>query len=136
MRKGPGGSIVIVSSASGIKASPGASAHCASKAALRLFARSVALECRAGGDHIRVNTIHPAGVVTPMWKTTELWSKLVEEHGDEAAAWRALGDHGDGSPLSRFATPEEIAQSILYLASDESAMVTGAELVVDGGYTA
>ena len=61
MREGSGGSIVIVSSASGIKASPGASAYCASKAALRLFAKSVALECAENGDAVRVNTVHPVG---------------------------------------------------------------------------
>jgi NAD(P)-dependent dehydrogenase (short-subunit alcohol dehydrogenase family) len=129
---GRGGSIVLVSSASGIKAAPGASAYAASKAALRLFARSVALEC--AGDGIRVNTIHPAGVRTPMWTAAEFWTGILAEHGgDEEAAWRALAA---STPLKRFAEPEEIAQAIAYLASDAATYVTGTELVVDGGFTA
>jgi 3(or 17)beta-hydroxysteroid dehydrogenase len=136
MREGRGGSIVIVSSASGLKASAGASAYCASKAALRLLAKTAALECIEHGDNIRVNTVHPAGVVTPMWKTMDFWHGLVEQHGGEEGAWRALGALPEKSPLKRFATPAEIAQGILYLASDESSFVTGTELVIDGGYTA
>lgn len=129
MRRGRGGSIVIVGSASGIKATPGASAYGASKAALRLFAKAVALECRQAGDGIRVNCIHPAGVATPMWKSMPFWDDLLAQHGDEAAVWRALGNG------ERFAEPAEIATAILYLASDESAYVNGADLVIDNGYT-
>lgn len=129
--KGRGGSIVIVSSASGLKASPGASAYSSSKAALRLFAKTVALECAQ--EKIRVNTVHPAGVVTPMWEGMEFFAELTREHGGEAGAWEALQR---GSPLGRFASPEEIAAGILYLASEESSYVTGTELVIDGGYTA
>ena len=127
---GNGGSIVIVSSASGFKAAPGASAYAASKAALRLFAKSVALE--VAEDRIRVNTVHPAGVATAMWTASPMWPQLVAEHGEEGA-WRALAAT---SPLKRFAEPEEIAQTIAFLASEEASYVTGAELVVDGGYTA
>jgi len=119
-----------------IKASPGASAYCASKAALRLFAKTAALECIEHGDNIRVNTVLPAGVVTPMWKSMELWPALVKEHGGEEGAWKALGAFAEKSPLKRFATPAEVARGILCLASDESSFVTGTELVVDGGYTA
>jgi 3(or 17)beta-hydroxysteroid dehydrogenase len=133
MRSGQGGSIVIVSSASGIKASPGASAYAASKAALRLFAKSVALECAQAGDNIRVNTVHPAGVATPMWQGMDGWADLLAQHGSEAEVWRALAQR---TPLKRFAEPDEIAQAILYLASDESSYVTGTELLVDGGFTA
>ena len=129
---GRGGSIVLVSSASGIKATPGASAYAASKAALRLFARSVALECAA--DRIRVNTIAPAGVRTPMWTAAEFWPGiLAQQGGDEDAAWRAVAA---STPLKRFAEPEEIAQAIVYLASDAASYITGTELVVDGGFTA
>jgi 3(or 17)beta-hydroxysteroid dehydrogenase len=129
---GRGGSIVLVSSASGIKAAPGASAYAASKAALRLFARSVALECAADG--IRVNTVHPAGVRTPMWTGAEFWPSLLAQHGgDEEAAWRALAE---STPLKRFATPDEVAEGIVFLASGAASYVTGTELVIDGGFTA
>ncbi len=130
MRQRGGGSIVIVSSASGIKASAGASAYCASKAAVRQLARAVALEC--AGDGIRVNTVVPAGVVTPMWEDMPFFPQLARERG-EAGAWQALAA---GTPLGRFADPTEIAAGILFLASDESSYVTGTDLVMDGGYTA
>jgi 3(or 17)beta-hydroxysteroid dehydrogenase len=133
MRSGRGGSIVLLSSASGIKAAPGASAYAASKAALRLFAKSVALECAQAADGVRVNTVHPAGVTTPMWQGSEFWSNLLQLHGSEEAAWDALAAT---TPLKRFARPEEIAQAILFLASGEAGYVTGTELVVDGGFTA
>jgi 3(or 17)beta-hydroxysteroid dehydrogenase len=130
-QEGHGGSIVIVSSASGLKASAGASAYCSSKAAVRLFAKTVALEC--ADDGIRVNTVHPAGVKTPMWEGMEFFEDLKRAHGGAAGAWEALER---SSPLGRFATPEEIAAGILYLSSEEASYVTGTELVIDGGYTA
>lgn len=127
---GTGGSIVIVSSASGIKASGGASAYCSSKAGVRLLARAVALECAADG--IRVNTVVPAGVVTPMWSDMPFFEDLKREHGGEDGAYRVLAE---GTPLGRFAEPEEIAAGILYLSSDEASYVTGTDLVIDGGFT-
>jgi NAD(P)-dependent dehydrogenase (short-subunit alcohol dehydrogenase family) len=130
MRRGGGGSVVLVSSASGIKAGPGASAYGTSKAAVRQFAKAAALEC--GADGIRVNTVLPGGVKTPMWRAMEFWQDLLREHGTEEKVWEALGA---GTPLKRFAEPEEIAQAILYLASDAAKFVTGAELVIDGGWT-
>ncbi len=134
IREGPGGSIVIVSSASGIKAAAGASAYCASKAAVRMFAKAVALECIQKGESIRVNTVAPSGVMTPMWKGMEFWDDLTVKHGGEAGAWQALGALGGG--LKRFAEPLEIARAILFLASDDASYVTGTELVVDAGFTA
>jgi 3(or 17)beta-hydroxysteroid dehydrogenase len=129
---GLGGSIVLVSSASGIKAAPGASAYAASKAGLRLFARSVALECASDG--IRVNTVHPAGARTRMWTATDFWAASVARHpGDEEATWAELAAT---TPMKRFAEPEEVARAILFLVSDAASYVTGTELLVDGGYTA
>jgi NAD(P)-dependent dehydrogenase (short-subunit alcohol dehydrogenase family) len=128
---GRGGSIVIVSSASGVKAAPGASAYGASKAALRVFAKSVALECAADG--IRVNTVLPAGVTTPMWTNAPFWTDMVAQHGGEERAWQALAAN---TPLKRFAAPEEIAEAIVFLASPAASYVTAAELLVDGGFTA
>lgn len=128
MRRGRGGSIVIVSSVSGIRAFAGASAYCASKAALRLFAKTVAFE--TARDGIRVNVVLPAGVETPMWKTMPFWEDLAKQHGSEAEIWKALSEQ---SPMGRFAKPEEIASCIAFLVSDESSYVSGSELVIDGG---
>jgi 3(or 17)beta-hydroxysteroid dehydrogenase len=133
MRKGGGGSIINVASASGIKAGAGASAYCASKAAIRMFSKVAALECAQNGDNIRVNTLLPGGVMTPMWESMGFWQDMTAQTGSAEASWQALSQN---VPLKRFAKPEEIAAAILYLASDESAYVTAAELVIDGGYTA
>ena len=116
---------------SGIKPSAGASAYCSSKAALRLFAKTVALECAANGDQIRVNTVCPGAVKTPMWEGTPFWKQLRGEHGSDEDSWKALSAR---AALQRVAEPEEIAQVILFLASDDASYMTGAELVVDGGY--
>lgn len=131
-RGGRGGSIVNVASASGVKAAPGASAYSASKAAVCMFSKAAAKECLQNGDQIRVNTVCPAGVKTPMWGGMPFFRELIEQTGSEEAAFRAMGQAG---PQGRFAEPEEIAQAVLYLASDESLYVTGLDLIIDGGFT-
>jgi 3(or 17)beta-hydroxysteroid dehydrogenase len=133
MRRTGGGSIVVVSSASGVKATPGGAAYAASKAAVSQFAKCAALECARDRDGIRINTIVPGGVETPMWTETDLWKDLASGPHGETLAWRTLAS---STPLERFATPGEIARCILFLASDASSYMTGSELVVDGGYTA
>lgn len=133
MREGTGGSIINVASASGLKASAGASAYCASKAAVRMFSKAVALECAQNNDRIRVNTVFPSGVISPMWESMEFWQELKTKTGSEEAAWQAMSQ---AVPLKRFAEPEEIAQAILYLSTDEASFVTGADFVIDGGFTA
>lgn len=133
MKQGNGGSIINVSSASGLKATPGASAYSTSKAGVRLFSKCAALEAAQTEPRIRVNTVLPGGVITPMWSRMEGWESFKEQAGGEAELWDKLAEN---TPLKRFAKPEEIALAILYLASDESQFVTGAELVIDGGFTA
>lgn len=134
LRGSGGGAIVLVGSASGIKASPGAAAYCASKAAVRMLVKSAALEFKP--ESIRVNCVSPAGVVTPMWKKMPFWRELVEKHGSEQGAWEALGGVDPAIPsVQRMAFPEEIAAAIVFLSCDESAHITGADLVVDGGYS-
>lgn len=153
---GRGGSIINISSVSGHRASPGASAYCASKAGVRLFSKAVALECAQRGDDVRVNCVLPGAVQTPIWEKLEFWRTLAGEAGAAAApgagtgataaapgeagagseagaAWRAMAQTPS---LKRAASPEEVAQAILYLASDESRAVTGSDLAVDGGITA
>jgi NAD(P)-dependent dehydrogenase (short-subunit alcohol dehydrogenase family) len=126
-----GGSIVHVSSASGVKASAGASAYSASKAGLCMLARTAAKECRDQGIPVRVNTVCPGGVKTPMWRTMPFFRELVEKAGSEEAAFASMAG---GVPGSRFAEPADIVHAILFLASDESRFVTGVDLLVDGGY--
>lgn len=129
------GSIVLVASASGIKAAAGASAYCVSKAGLRMLAKAVALEYKECG--IRVNTVSPAAVATPMWTKMPFWSELVAKHSGEEGAWAALGGIDPDQPsLKRMALPEEVAKSVLFLASDEASHITGIDLAVDAGYTA
>lgn len=128
MRAAKGGVIVIISSLSGVRACAGASAYAASKGALLIFAKCLALECARDG--IRVNTVLPAGVRTPMWKTMDFWQDLMTKHGSEEAVWKALSK---GSPMGRLAEPHEVAACIAFLLSEESSYVSGSELVIDGG---
>lgn len=135
MKTNTGASCVLVGSASGTKPAAGAAAYSCSKAALKMLVKVAALEAKPLG--IRVNSIAPAGVVTPMWTKMDFWNGLVEKHGGEAGAWNALGGADPATPaVRRMAFPEEIARAILFLASEDSAHMTGTELVIDGGYTA
>jgi len=129
MQAGNGGSIINVASASGIKASAGASAYCASKAAVRMFSKTAALECIAAGGKVRVNVVSPGGVTTPIWEKQDFWPGLVAKHGSPEAARQALAAEG-------FFSSEQIAQAILFLASDESSYLNAGELVIDRGYSA
>jgi 3(or 17)beta-hydroxysteroid dehydrogenase len=133
LRRTGGGSIVHISSASGLKSAPGAIAYSASKAAVCMFVKAAAKECLQNGDRIRINTVCPAGVKTPLWREMPFFRDLVATTGSEEAAFQELAK---SDPQGRFAEPEEIAQAVLYLASDESLYVTGTDLVIDGGYTA
>ena len=125
-----GGAIVLLGSASGIRPAAGAAAYATSKAAVSMLARTAAKECRDAELPIRINVVSPAGVRTPMWRTMPFFQDLVHELGSEAAAFAALEAEGGG----RFAEPEEIAQSVLFLVSDEAHHITGVELPIDGGY--
>jgi NAD(P)-dependent dehydrogenase (short-subunit alcohol dehydrogenase family) len=131
--KSRGGSIVNVASVSGINPYPGASAYGVSKAAVRLFSKIAAIECADAKTGIRVNVVTPSGVKTPMWETMDCFQELVAQHGGTEKAFAAM----TGTAAShRFFAPEEVAQTILYLASDESAHLTGTELVMAQGHVA
>ena len=133
MRQGSGGVIINIASASGLKASPGASAYCASKAAVRMFAKAVALECAQRGDGIRVNTIFPSGVMTPLWQGMPFWEEMQRTAGSVKAVYQTLAQ---AVPLKRFAMPSEIAEAVVYLASEAGRFYTASDLVIDGGFTA
>ena len=128
---GRGGSIINVASVSGLVGSPGTAAYSASKGGVRMLSKAVAMEC--AGDRIRVNAVFPGGVRTPIWQNADWWKGFVAKVGSEEEAWKKLEA---ASPLGRMAEPDDIAEAILYLASDASRYVTGSELVIDGGYTA
>jgi NAD(P)-dependent dehydrogenase (short-subunit alcohol dehydrogenase family) len=134
MRSHPGGgSVVNVASVSGVKAQPTAGAYCTSKAGVIMFSKTVALECLRANEPIRVNTVSPSGVKTPMWKTMPFFRELMASEGGEEAAFAAMAKQ---SPFGRWALPEEVALAILYLASDESRYVTGTNLAFEQGDTA
>ena len=127
--KSGGGSIVNMSSVSGIVGGHNLASYNASKGAVRLLTKSVALYCGRKRYGIRCNSVHPTFVETPMMLAL-LEGRAEDDRARLEAALKAQ------IPLGRFAQPEEIADLILYLASDESAFVTGAEYVIDGGLTA
>jgi NAD(P)-dependent dehydrogenase (short-subunit alcohol dehydrogenase family) len=121
-----GGAIVNISSIAGIVAGHNMAAYNSAKAAVRHLTKSVALHCAKQGYGIRCNSVHPAFVRTP------ILDPLVTRFGAE----EAYAKLGRQIPLGRIGEPEEIAYGVLYLASDESSFMTGAELVLDGGLSA
>jgi NAD(P)-dependent dehydrogenase (short-subunit alcohol dehydrogenase family) len=127
MRAGGSGSIINISSRSGMVGIPGAAAYAASKAAIRNHTKSVALYAAQQGWQVRCNSIHPAAVLTPMWEPM-----LGEGPQREANMAALVAD----TPLKRFGTPEEVAALAVFLASDDSAYMTGTELTLDGGLLA
>ena len=120
-----GGSIINLSSILGKVGLPNAAAYCASKGGVLLLTKAAALEWAPLG--LRVNSVHPGFIETPMVTAAMRNAENGNEMRDQLISAHALG---------RFGAPREIADAILFLASDESSFMTGAELVVDGGYTA
>jgi NAD(P)-dependent dehydrogenase (short-subunit alcohol dehydrogenase family) len=127
MRANGGGSIINMSSRSGLVGIPGAAAYASSKAGVRNHSKTVATYCAREGLGIRCNSIHPAVVLTPMW------DDVVGTGPDREARLAALVAE---TPLRRAGTVEEVAALAVYLAADESAYVTGSEFNIDGGLLA
>jgi 3(or 17)beta-hydroxysteroid dehydrogenase len=121
----PKGSIVNVSSVAALIGSAGPAAYTASKGAVRLLSKSVALYCAEQKYGIRCNSVHPGGVDTAIFNP--LWQALGHDKGKAM-----IGSH---HPIGRMAEPEDLGEMILWLASDRSGFVTGAEFVADGGLT-
>jgi NAD(P)-dependent dehydrogenase (short-subunit alcohol dehydrogenase family) len=132
MRRHGGGSIIMMSSLAGLRGSQMLAGYCATKGGVRLFAKSIAMECASFGDGIRVNSVHPGIIDTP------IWGKI------PAGASGNMGNAPiDPEERAKLATPlgyagqaRDIASGVLYLASEASRYVTGTELVIDGGMNA
>lgn len=119
MKKAGGGSVINISSIGGIVGMAGSSPYTAAKGALRALSKSAAVEY--GKDKIRVNSVHPGIIVTPM---------------TAPSMEVAMPFYGLHTQLPYFGQPEDVAYGVVFLASDESKFMTGAELVIDGGWTA
>jgi 3(or 17)beta-hydroxysteroid dehydrogenase len=121
------GSIVNLSSIEGLVGDPNLAAYNASKGGVRLLTKSAALYCAKAGYKIRINSVHPGYIWTPMVEN------FLKSQGDVAQGRKLLDSM---HPIGHVGEPDDIAYGVLYLASDESKFVTGTELVIDGGYTA
>ncbi|MFT7687212.1 MAG: NAD(P)-dependent dehydrogenase (short-subunit alcohol dehydrogenase family) [Candidatus Azotimanducaceae bacterium] len=131
MRDTGGGSIINMSSVAGLQGSPNLAAYNATKGGVRLFTKGVAKECAINRWAIRVNSVHPGIIDTPIWTKINI----------------PLGTEGDNTfdidamaavvvPTGELGTPRDIANGVLFLASDDSTYITGTELVIDGGLSA
>src|SRR3954452_13136576 len=132
MRKTGGGSVIMMSSLAGLRGAAGLSGYCATKGGVRLFAKAIAMECATFGDGIRVNSVHPGIIDTPIWGKIPTEATGAGQNAPIDPEERAKM----ATPLGRAGEAMEIAQGVLYLASDASRYVTGTELVIDGGMNA
>ena len=121
------GSIINVSSRSGLVGIPGAAAYASSKAGQRNHTKSVALYCAQQGWQIRCNSLHPAAILTPMWDAML---------GSPDTRAERMAEITADTPLKRFGQPDEVAAVAVLLASDEARYITGAEFTIDGGLLA
>ena len=142
MRESGGGSIINISSIAGLTGAANMSAYCATKGAVRLFTKAVALECAAAKDGVRCNSVHPGIIETAIWDGISATVPAPSTAGG-AGAGGTIPNRIDldamtaiGTPLGHKGYPEDIAAGVVFLASDESRYMTGAELVIDGGMTA
>ncbi|MDA8561528.1 SDR family oxidoreductase [Gammaproteobacteria bacterium] len=128
LMKENGGSIINMSSRSGMVGIPGASAYASSKAAVRNHTKTVALYCAEQGYNIRSNSLHPGAILTPMWD--------LMLGTDDKQRNKMIAEVASGIPLGSMGNPIDVANAVLYLGSDESKYITGIELTIDGGILA
>jgi 3(or 17)beta-hydroxysteroid dehydrogenase len=121
------GSIINISSRSGLVGIPGAAAYASSKAAVRNHTKTVALYCCEQGYNIRCNSVHPAAILTPMWEP-------MLGNGPERES--RMAEIAKDIPMQKMGMASDVANAVLFLASDESKYITGIELTVDGGILA
>ena len=130
MRDSGGGSIINISSVAGMKGAPNLAAYNATKGGVRLFSKGVALECAHNRWGIRVNSVHPGIIDTPIWE------KVNPEFHEDGANAVDLDAMAETVPNGILGKPEDVANGVLFLASDDSSYMTGTELVIDGGICA
>jgi NAD(P)-dependent dehydrogenase (short-subunit alcohol dehydrogenase family) len=133
LRRTGGGSIIMMSSVAGLRGSPILAGYSATKGGVRLFAKAIAMECAGVGDGIRVNSVHPGIIDTPIWQ------KIPVGAANSGGRNAPIDPHELarlGVPLGQPGAAQDIANGVLFLASDVSRHMTGAELVIDGGMTA
>ena len=128
LRQSAPASIVNISSIAGLSAAPGMGAYNATKAGVWMYTKTVALEAAKMEWNVRINSVHPVFIKTPI-----LDPFIAMANGDETKAHERLAR---GIPLKRIGEPDDVAYAVLYLASDESKFVTGSEFKIDGGMTA
>lgn len=128
LMKVEGGSIINMSSRSGMVGIPAAAAYASSKAAVRNHTKTVALYCAENNYNIRCNSLHPGAILTP------LWDAMLGD--DPATRKKMIAQISAGVPLGYMGDPIDVAYAVLYLGSDESKYVTGTELTLDGGILA
>jgi 3(or 17)beta-hydroxysteroid dehydrogenase len=121
-----GGSIINISSISGIIAGANMAAYNSAKAGVRLLSKSVALHCAKSGYNIRCNSVHPTFIDTP----------ILDKYRDRFGQEQMQQKLGRQVPIGRLGRPEEVGWALVFLASDESSFMTGSEVVIDGGISA
>ena len=133
-----GGSIINISSVAGLGGSAGLSGYCATKGGVRLFTKAVAMECAAAQDGIRCNSVHPGIIDTPIWTKIDAGGAIAAALPGTPPGANTLSAEmiGAAAPLGYPGQPGDIADGIVFLASDESRYMTGSELVIDGGWSA
>ena len=130
IRDSGGGSIINISSVAGIKGAPNLAAYNATKGGVRLLTKGVALECAQNRSGVRVNSVHPGVINTPIWE------KVNPEFHEDGQNRVDLDAMAAMVPTGILGQPEDVANGVLFLASDESSYMTGTELVIDGGLCA
>jgi NAD(P)-dependent dehydrogenase (short-subunit alcohol dehydrogenase family) len=130
MAENGGGSIINMSSVAGLKGSASLAAYSMTKGGVRLLSKSVAVECAQAGNGIRVNSVHP-GIID-----TAIWDKMNPGSDDGANTVDRDGIAMVMVPGAKLGTPQDIANGVLHLASDDSSYMTGMEFVIDHGLTA
>lgn len=133
-----GGAVVNISSVAGLSGRPRMAAYCAAKGAVRMMSKAVALECATLKNLVRVNTVHPGIVDTAAW-TRHAPSEVGSTNSSMLSASGVLDAHAAAKnrvPIGVACTPEEVAATVLFLATDGARHITGSEVVIDGGMTA